>query len=212
MGRKQDGGGPTLAEAWAMLGERLGLQVEPQGENGIRAHGLVRDRPVTVAIEREAARSEGWRFLAGLNTKSSRNRRDTWHTVLSVGCANPSGLTGTIESAVDVNDPAWNPREYDPRNGRFVRADPSALGEKLLDAGTYERLMSVMDDVVIHVDATAVRIDDHSTTSPDAGVTYVAGSLIHHYLGSPLPWPERAVAGPPWWIELLCDLADAVDR
>jgi hypothetical protein len=39
----------------------------------------------------------------------------------------------------------------------------------------------------------------------------VAGSVIHQYQGSPLPWPERALAGPPWWIDLLCDLADTLD-
>jgi hypothetical protein len=210
MGSKRDAGEPTLAEAWAMLGERLGLEVAARGEHAITAGGIVRGRPVSVEIERKGARSEGWRFLAGLSTISSRNRRDTWHTVLSVGCTNPSGITGTIESVVDVDDPAWNPREYDPRNGRHVRSDPPGLAH-LLDAEAHERLMSIMEDVVIQVGAATLVIDHRSTTRPDSGAGYVAGSFVHHYQGPPPPWPERAVAGPPWWIELLCDLADAVD-
>lgn len=41
--------------------------------------------------------------------------------MLSVSCENPAGVTGTIESAVDVRDPAWKPGQYDQRNGRKVR-------------------------------------------------------------------------------------------
>jgi hypothetical protein len=211
MGRKQETGEPTLAEAWAMLGEQFGLHVEVVDDRSIRARGQVRGRAVRVEIERTMARSEGWRFLFGVNTISSRNRREKWHTVLAVGCRNPSGITGTIESAVDVDDPAWNPREYDPRNGRFVRTDPPVLAATVLDADTRERLMSIMDDVVIHVDQHELRIDDHSTALPSSGPNFVAGSLIHHYQGSPPPWPQRAVAGPPWWLDLLCDLAEALE-
>lgn len=202
---------PTLAEAWTMLGERLGLQVESPAAHSIRAHGTVRGRPVTVTIERSGARSEGWRFLAALNTISSRNRRDTWHTVLSVGCANPSGVTGIIESAVDVNDPSWDPRHYDPRAGRHVQSDPPELVARVPDAGTHERLMSIIDDIGVQVGPTAIVIDHRATTRPDSGATYIAGSFVHHFQGSPPPMPERAIAGPPWWIDLLCDMADAVD-
>jgi hypothetical protein len=211
MGRKDDDE-PTLAEAWAMIGEPLGLQVESPSEHAIRAQGTVRGRPVTVTIERKGARSEGWRFLFGVNTISSRNRRDTWHTVLEVGCTNPSGVTGTITSAVDVNDPAWNPREYDSRNGRYVRSDPPELAEQVLDADTRERLMSIMDDITVQVGAISIVIDGRSTTKPDSGAMYIAGSFLHHYQGSPPPMPERAIIGPPWWIDLVCDIADAVDR
>ncbi len=44
------------------------------------------------------------------------------------------------------------------------------------------------------------------------GVTgVVAGSFIHHFVGPPPPWPERALIGPTTWIQLLCDLAAAFD-
>lgn len=212
MGRRRDTNQPTLAEAWQLLGQRLGLRVESTRDDAVRAQGRVRDRDVAVQVERSKARSEGWRFLAGINTISSRNRRDSWHTVVAVSCANPARLEGAIRSAVDTDDPAWNPREYNPRNGRFVRSDPPALAPALIDAALHEQLMSVMDDVVIHVGAESIVIDDRSTSLPESGMNYVAGSLVHHFQGPPPPWPERALAGPPWWIDLLCDIADAVDR
>lgn len=212
MGRKDDGNEPTLAQAWAMLGQQLGLTIEERGERSIRATGVVRGRGITVEIEGEAARSEFWRFLGGVNTISSRNRREKWHTAIAVAVVNPSGATGSVTSAVDTNDPAWNPREYSPRNGRHVVADPPVLGQRILTADTHERLMSIMDDVRIDVHRTAIVIDQHTTAKPDAGATYVAGSLLHHYQGAPPPWPQRAIAGPPWWIDLLCELADTLDR
>ena len=212
MGRKDDKGEPTLAQAWAMLGDRLGLVIEERGERSIRAEGTVRGRAVTVEIEGDPARSEFARFLFGLNTISSRNRREKWHTVLTVGYTKPGGAFGIIESAVDVRDPAWNPREYNPRNGRKVVTDPPSLADRVLTPDNRERLMSIMDDLRIDVQATAICIDDHSTALPGSGANYVAGSFIHHYQGTPPPWPERAVAGPPWWIDLLCSLADALER
>lgn len=212
MARKDNDGEPTLAQAWAMLGGRLGLVVEERGERSMRAHGNIRGRVVTVEIEGDAVGKGFARFLFGVNTISSRNRREKWHTVLTVGCANPHGITGAIQSAVDVHDPAWNPREYNPRNGRSVRSDPPELANRVLTAETYERLMSVTDDVLVHVLPTAICIDHHATALPGSGANYVAGSVIHHYQGAPPPWPERALVGPPWWIDLLCDLADAVDR
>ena len=202
---------PTLAQAWGMLGTRLGLEVEELGDRSIRAHGTVRGRAVSVEIDGDPGRSEFARFLAGLNTISSRNRRETWHTVLSVGCANPSGATGTIESAVDVRDPAWKPGEYNPRNGRKVTADPAALADQVLTVETREHLMSIVEDVRIDVAPTAIRLDHRGTTRPGPGAQYVAASVVHHYQGDPLPWPDRALAGPPWWIDLLCDLADTLD-
>lgn len=194
-----------------MLGERLGFEVEVRAERSIRARGTVRGRPVVVEIEGSGGRREFARFLFGINTISSRNRRETWHTTLAVGCANTAG-TGMLESAVDVRDPAWNPREYDPRNGRKVTTDPAALADRILTAELGEALMNIMDDVRIHVGSDVLRIDDESTAIPGKGANYVAGSLIHHYMGSPQPWPERALAGPVWWIDLMCDLADAVER
>lgn len=212
MARKDYSDEPTLAQAWTMLNERLGLTVEERKERSIRAHGTYRGRMVTVDIDGDTGSTGFARFLFGLNTISSRNNREKWHTVLSVGCVNPSGATGTIESAVDVRDPAWNPREYNPRNGRNVRADPPALAERVLTADTHERLMTITDDLTISVQATAIIIDDHNTAIPGPGANYVAGSFIHHYQGDPRPWPARAIDGPPWWIDLICDLADTLDR
>ncbi len=212
MARKRDHHEPTLAQAWTMLGQRLGLSVEERGERSVRAHGSVRGRTVTVEIEGDTGRSEFARFFFGLNTLSSRNRREKWHTVLAVTCANPGGVTGTIESAVDVRDPAWRPGHYDPRNGRKVLTDPTALAGRVLTADTQERLMSITDDVQIVVEPTLIRLEHRNTAIPGTGANYVAGSIIHHYQGAPPPWPERAVVGPVWWIDLLCDLADALDR
>jgi hypothetical protein len=212
MGRKDDDGAPTLAEAWAMIGEQYALAVEETGKRSIRAQGNVRGRAVSVEIDGEPARSEFARFFFGINTVSSRNRREKWHTRLSVGCTNPAGVTGTIRSVVDVNDPAWKPGEYDPRKGRHVTADPASLAERALTADTHERLMSIMDDISVEVQPGAIVLDHHNKAMPGSHSTYVAGSVIHHYQGSPPPWPQRAIAGPPWWIDLLCDLADTVDR
>ena len=85
------------------------MSVEERGERSIRAHGTVRGRTITAEVDGGSARSEFGRFFFGLNTLSSRNRREKWHTMLSVSCGNPAGVTGTIESAVDVSDPAWKP-------------------------------------------------------------------------------------------------------
>jgi len=38
------------------------------------------------------------------------------------------------------------------------------------------------------------------------------GSFLHRYQGSPQPWPGRAVAGPPWWIDPPRDMADTLDQ
>lgn len=212
MGRTQRDDEPTLGQAWATLGERLGLAVEERGERSIRAHGSVRGRSVAIEIEGEAARSQFARFLFGLNTISSRKRREKWHSTLEVGVVNPRRATGTIESSVDVNSPAWNPREYDPRNGRSVRANPTSLASQVLDADIHERLMSIVDDVRIEVRPTALRLEHDNTAVPGHGAQYVAGSVLHHYQGSPPPWPDRALIGPPWWIDLLCDMADRLDH
>ena len=119
----------------------------------------------------------------------------------------------------------------DERASRSIRAQGSVRGRTVtveidgsggkrefgrfffgLNTISHELLMSIMADVQIHVLPNEIRIDDHSTAIPDKGANYVAGSLIHHFQGSPPPMPERAIAGPPWWIDLMCDLADALDR
>lgn len=195
-----------------MLGQRMGLAVEELGERSVRVHGEVRGRPLHVEIDGKSARSEFARFLFGVNTISSRNRMETWSTKIAVRCANPRRALGVIESSVDANDPTWQPRNFDPRHCRRVRTDPVGLAEQALSADVHERLMSIIGDVRIQVGPEWVVIDHQDTAVPGKGANYVAGSLIHRYQGSPLPWPDRAIAGPPWWIELLCDIADTVDR
>jgi hypothetical protein len=71
--------------------------------------------------------------------------------------------------------------------------------------------MSIVADIVIQVLPDEIRIDHEDTAIPGGAASYVAGSPIHHYQGTAPPWPERALVGPPWWIDLLCDLADALD-
>ena len=110
-----------------------------------------------------------------------------------------------------MNDPDWKPGEYDPRNGRHVTADPASLAERILTTDTHERLMSIMDYISVEVQRDAIVLDHRNTAMPGSHGTYVAGSVIHHYQGAPQPWPQRAIAGPPWWIDLLCDLADTLD-
>lgn len=212
MGRRRDEYEPTLAEAWTHLGAQWGLEVTVEHDNSIQAHGAVRGRGVSIVVERTKATSEGWRHLFGVNTMSSRNRRNRWRTILAVRCANPSGAVGRIASFVDVNDPAWQPGHYDPRAGRSVRSDPPELLGRVLDASTYERLMSISDDLTVQITPDTVVIDEEGTSLPDGGPTYIAGSFIHHFQGPPPPMPDRAVIGPPWWITLLCDIADGVDR
>jgi hypothetical protein len=204
---------PTLHEAWAMLGERMGLVVEETGKRSVRAHGQVRGRAVNVEIDGggSGAGREFARSFFGVNTFGSRNRREKWHTVLSVGCANPAGATGTITSAVDTDDPAWDPRAYDPRNGRHVVAQPPGLAERAVTPEVRDRLMSIIAEVTIEVQAHEVRLDHRNTAIPGKGANYVAGSVAHHYQGTAPPWPERALVGPPWWIDLLCDIADGID-
>jgi len=195
-----------------MLGDRLGLTIDVRGDRSIRADGSVRGRRIVVEIDGTRDRGGFARNFFGINTISSRNRREKWHTMAAVGITGESAMTGEIHSAVDVRDPAWNPREYNPRNGRKVWSEPTQLAQRLLTAETHESLMSISDDVQIRVEPNAIRIVDDSTAIPDSGPNYVAGSLIHHFTGPIPPWPERALIGPTWWIDLLCDLADSAER
>ena len=51
MARKREHNEATLGEAWATLGQRLGLSVEERGERSIRAHGTVRGRTITAEVD-----------------------------------------------------------------------------------------------------------------------------------------------------------------
>jgi hypothetical protein len=201
---------PTLAEAWGMLGPRLGLNVESSGKDRVLATGVVRGRTVAVEISGQGS-DQGLRgFLREFRPPQRQGRaRESWHTRVRVSCANPEGLVGWIESVVDVTDPAWDPRNYDPRAGRVVRSDPADLRARVVTPSVYERLMDIVPDVRFELDADSLCLDDTSSTSKGSG--FVAASPIHGPRGPVVPWPERALVGPPWWIELMCDLADAVD-
>jgi hypothetical protein len=207
---KRESDEPTLGEAWEMLGPRLGLNVEPSGNDRVRATGTVCGRTVTVEISGRGS-DQGLRgFLREFRAPQRQGRaRESWQTQVRVSCANSEGLVGWIESVVDVTDPAWNPRNYDPRAGRVVRSDPVHLRERVVTPSVYERLMDIVPDVRFELDADSLCLDDISSTSRGGG--FVAASPIHGPRGPVVPWPERALVGPPWWIELMCDLADAVE-
>lgn len=203
----RDDGEPTLDEAWRMLEERIGLTVHRADEWGVDADGTVRGRPVTVRI---AGRRRGSEFLASFATTNRRRVHEVWATDMAVGCGNPRGVTGTLVSFVDTDDPAWQPGKWDPSAGRVVRTDPPELADLVLTDSVRERLMDRIGDHTIRIETGAVRLAAEQKASKDGG--WFVGVPIHvEYPGAPLPWPERALAGPPWWIDLLCDIADGLD-
>jgi hypothetical protein len=204
---RRDEGEPGLAEAWQTLGDRLGLAVEVSGERSVRAKGTVRGRPVTVEIN---GRQRGTEFLQDLAPTHRRRVHQRWSTELTVGCTNPRGLHGVLESIRDIDDPAWDPRNFDMSHCRVVRTDPASLAAWVVTPSIHERMMGLQTDHRIHVDPAQIRVSADEKTNRDGG--YMVGSPIHNAYPRPAqPWPERALAGPPWWIDLLCDIADAVD-
>lgn len=206
-GGGRDDGEPTLDEAWRTLGERLGLTVHEADEWGVRADGTVRGRPVTVAI---SGRRRGSEFLASFATTNRRRVHEIWSTDLAVGCRNPGGLTGTLVSFVDTDHPDWQPGRFDMALGRVVRTEPPELAGLVLSDSVRERLVSRIGDHTITIGPDAVGLSVEQKASKDGG--WFVGVPIHvEYPGAPLPWPERALAGPPWWIDLLCDVADGLD-
>jgi hypothetical protein len=205
--QQRDAAAPTLAEAWETLGHRLGLEVVAGDERAVRAHGIIRNRPVSVEIRGSQRGSE---LLSGMGPTRRKRVHQRWTTELTVGCRNPAGLEGVLESVTDIHDPEWDPRNFDPSHCRIVRSDPPELAGRIITPSIHERLMGLETDNRIEVRSGDVRVAADTTTGPDVG--FIAGSPIHLYPGPPQPWPDRALAGPPWWIDLLCDIADAVDR
>lgn len=192
-----------------MLADRIGLdEVRARGDRSIHATGTVHGRRVEVDIEADPKGSELLRSERWAGARRPRPR-DLWRTELTVGCANPRGLAGTISSAVDVEDPAWDPRNFEPSHCRVVAAEPDSLAAAVLTESVRKHLSSIHVDVAIGVEPDAVRLRDERSMNSGAG--FVAGSVVHHHQGSPPPWPDRAVIGPPWWIGVLCEIADAVD-
>ncbi len=203
-------GKPTLVEAWRLLEPRLGFAVTVDGDRAVRATGTVRGRQVSVDIEGRQRGSELLRSFADASRKRRNRVHELWWSELAVGCTNPAGLTGTVESFVDIEDPAWNPRNFDSSHCRVVRGVPASLGDRALTPSARERLAGLQDDVRIEVTPTSVRLASENKASLQGG--WFVGIPFHvNYPNAPQPWPERAVAGPPWWIDLLVDLAEALD-
>ena len=205
-GDDRDKDQPTLLEAWQMLSQRMGATVEEINPRSIRAQGTVRGRGFFVAIEGGKKGSDFFRSFA-YNPRGSR-AHVRWRSELAVGCTNPRQLAGTIESFVDINDPRWSPGA-ELNLCRVVTTDPPLLGTYVLSPSIHAQLMSLWMDAKIVVEANAVRLIDEGTSDDDDG--YMVGSIVHQYVGTPPPWPERALLGPQFWTLLLCEIAEAVD-
>lgn len=205
---KNDDGLPTLGEAWQMLGQRLGLSVQQPDEHTVHAEGTVRGRRVVADITSHQPKMKAF-LMQFRPPQRQRKERITWNSSLTVSCANPGGLTGFVESVVDIKDPRWDPRNFDPLHCRVVRGEPAALADRVLTPSVRERLMQWVTDARVEVRADHLFLGGEKSTRLDGG--YIAGTAMHMYVGSPPPAPERALAGPPWWIDLMCDMADALD-
>jgi len=201
----------TLDEAWALVAARTGLELAVAQGDEIVATGSMRGRDVDVRI----ATGDRGRDIVAQTLMSARDAgqrkpkaRSRWASELSVSCRNPARLIGTITSAVDVTSADWDPRHFDPAAGRTVVAEPALLSP-LLTESIRTRLMSILADVCIEIGGDRVRLATERTATREAG--FIGGCVLHHYVGPVQPMPDRAIAGPIWWIELLCDLADAID-
>lgn len=196
----------SLLDVWKMLGPHLGLAVEERGDRSIRATGTVRDRAVVIEIGGRQKGSEFFRAFA----EPSRNRtHQRWHTELRVACANPDDLKGEVWSAVDTKDPAWNPRVHDPSQCRKVWTEPFEIAPFVLSPALTERLGTLQGDTCIRIEGREVRIVEDTKASRDSG--FAVGCFVHQPPGPKILGPERVLAGPPFWIDLLCDVADTVD-
>ena len=203
---KRDPGEPTLIEAWHMLAPECQATVEERGIESVLVRGTSRGRPFVVDISSAGKWNEA---LVEMNSDPRRRKPyREWHTELVVSCHNPRGLHGTIRAFTDANNPAWDPRAMTPENGRVVVCDSQPLGDLLLPL-VHERLMGLWPDITLVVDANSVRVVHDDKSRKDLG--FLGGSVIHQPIGSPVPWPERALVGPRWWLHLLCDAAERLD-
>jgi hypothetical protein len=200
----------SLVEAWRALGERYGLDVTSSNPEAIVATGVVRGRSIRVDIHRNRKASEPFQGMA--EKRRRMKMRHHWSTELTVACANPRGLQGAVQSFVDIRDPAWKPLDVERSRCRIVRTEPASLAHLVLDPSIHARLQGMTGDHQILVEPTQIRltVDDTSKQVEDG---YFTGSPLH--VEYPGPWPatfrERALVGPPWWFDLLGDIADAVD-
>jgi hypothetical protein len=200
----------SLVEAWQVLGERYGLAVTSSNPDAVVATGVIRGRPIRVDIHRDRKASEPFQPLA--EKRRRMKMRHHWSTELTVSCANPQRLQGSLQSFVDIRDPAWRPSAHDPAQCRIVRTEPASLAQQVLEASIHARLLGMTGDHQILIEPTRIRLTVEDT-SQQVQNGYFTGSPLH--VEYPGPWPasfrERALVGPPWWFDLLCDIADAVD-
>lgn len=197
---------PALDEVWQTLAPQYAATVEVRGPESVRVTGSVRGRGLLVDIEsRKRALEELHRIGTGRRAQQAYRM---WTSDLAVSCANPHGLQGTLTSFQDINDPAWDPRGFDPSQCRKVVTDPPALAAQIVTPSIHDKLLRPWDDFTIHVDATAVRLYTQKQANLDLG--YFGGCPFHvHPDGGTME--HRFLVGPPWWVDLLCEIADAVD-
>lgn len=204
-----DAGRLDLPETWQLVAQRYALELVLVEPRAVHARGEVRGRRVDARIRGQGSGLQA--FMSEFRPpQRRRDPRDPWQCALSVECSNPRGLTGSLSSFVDVRDPSWDPRNFDPAHCRVIRTDPDALAATVITPSVRERLSSIHDDVTIEIAPTFVRVAAEGSAAAGEG-SYLAGCLIHHYGGPVQPWPERGVAGPAWWLDLLLDMADALD-
>jgi hypothetical protein len=202
---RDDDGRPPLPELWRTIAPSYAAIVDERGEESVMVTGTARGRTFEVDIESRRKRLEALHRI-GQGPREKAVYR-TWRSSLAVSCANPHRLQGTLKAFVDVRDPSWDPRNFDPANGRRIVVEPPELASRLAPPSVQERLMQVRDDVTIVVDGGLVRIDDEQKAKVEIG--YFGGCVFHQRPGP--VGPDRFVSAPPWWIDLLCDIADSVD-
>jgi len=205
-GRRAEDEMPSLEAVWQALAPQYAATVQVRGPESVHVTGSVRGRGLLVDIESRRRRLEELHRI-GTGRRAQRVYR-TWTSELAVSCTNPHGLQGTLTSFQDVHDPAWEPRGFDPSQCRKVVTEPPALAARILTPPVHDALMRPWDDVTIRIDAAAVRLAAQQQASVDLG--YFGGCPFHrHPDGGTME--HRFLAGPPWWIDLLCGIADAVD-
>jgi hypothetical protein len=209
---RRDDDAPPLHEAWQLFDQRIGggLRITPTDEHGVHVDGVVRGRAVAVDVVGARSGNQALRELFHQPGRMRHDARTVWQSQLVVACHAPASLVGTIDSWVDTNSPSWDPRVYDPRNGRIVRADPPALAATVLSPSIVDRLSGIIEDVRIVVGTESIGLRHEGTSSVDGG--YVAGSVLHHPIGPVVPWPDRAIVGPWFWFGVLYDIADLLER
>jgi hypothetical protein len=197
---------PTLADTWAAIGHQLGLAVSAD-EHRVDAIGTVRGRQVAVAI---AGRDRPWRIFAGDTSPMRKTIHMYWSSSLRVSCRVPAHLEGYVEFVTPSDFPGWTPNG--PLNqGRTVNASPAHLSDVLPESAR-SWLFDRFSDLRIDVQPDAVVFDVADKGATRRGGWFVGVPMHTHYPGTGYEWPQRAIVGPVWWVNMLCDIADSVER